>query len=61
MPWASFAAVRGAGAPAPISCSDAPYGAVLPASLPATEIGSIPLVLAEAAPPPAPEHAVWAI
>ncbi|MGH6950526.1 MAG: hypothetical protein ACREH4_06620 [Vitreimonas sp.] len=61
VPWASFAAVRGIGAPAPISCDAAPYGAVLHAGLPATEVGFIPLILAEAAPPPAPQHAVWAI
>jgi hypothetical protein len=62
VPWPSFAAVRGAGAPAPISCCGAaPYGGVLQASLPAAEVSFVPLVLAEPTPPPAPRHAVWLI
>ena len=62
VPWWSFAAVSGLGAPATIGGDeDAPYGAVLQASLPATEIDFIPLILADEPPPPAPMHAAWAI
>lgn len=62
VPWWSFAALSGVSAPATIGCdADAPYGAVLQASLPVTEIDFIPLVLADEPPPPAPTHAAWAI
>lgn len=62
VPWWSFAAPSGVSAPAIIGGdAEAPYGAVLQASLPTTEIDFIPLVLADEPPAPAPTHADWAI
>ena len=62
VPWPIFAALRRAGAPEPISgCSVAPYGDVLAASLPASEISSVTLALDEPAPDPTPQDAAWSV
>lgn len=62
VPWPTFAVLRGAGAPAPISCAaGSPYGGVLSTSLPASEISCALLALDEAAPRPAPPDAVWSV
>jgi hypothetical protein len=62
VPWSTFSAFKGAGAPGPLShCGGAAYGALLDVRLPAVSVSFASLVLVETLPAPSGRNAIWTI